>query len=38
MRLGTEPAAPHVTVDYRLTAAASLGEQIATLVSGLAPA
>jgi hypothetical protein len=32
MRLGTEPAAPHVTVDNRLAAAASLDEQIATLL------
>src|SRR5579864_7681138 len=29
MRLGAEPAAPHLTVDNRLTAAASLGDQIA---------
>jgi hypothetical protein len=33
MRLGTEPTAPHVTVDNRLTAATSLGEQVAVLVS-----
>jgi hypothetical protein len=33
MRLDTEPAAPHVIVDNRLTAAASLGEQVAALVS-----
>ena len=32
MRVGTEPAAPHVTVDNRLTAAASLDEQMATLL------
>ncbi len=32
MRLGTGPAAPHVTVDNRLTAAAPLDEQIATLL------
>ena len=32
MRLGTAPAAPHVTVDNRLTAAASLDDQIATLL------
>ena len=31
MRLGAEPAAPHLTVDNRLTAAASLGDQIAAL-------
>jgi hypothetical protein len=33
MRLDTEPAAPHVIVDNRLTAATSLGEQVAALVS-----
>jgi predicted kinase len=33
MRLDTEPAAPHVTVDNRLTAATSLGEQVAALVA-----
>jgi predicted kinase len=32
MRLGTEPAAPHVTVDNRL-AAASLEDQVAALVA-----
>ena len=32
MRLGTAPAAPHVTVDNRLTAAASLDDQIAALI------
>ncbi len=32
MRLGAEPAAPHLTVDNRLTAAASLGDQIAALI------
>jgi AAA domain-containing protein len=31
MRLGTEPAAPHVTVDNRLTAASPLADQIAAL-------
>ena len=31
MRLGTEPAAPHLTVDNRLTAAEPLTAQIATL-------
>ena len=31
MRLGTEPAAPHLTVDNRLTAAESLTTQIAAL-------
>ena len=33
MRLGTEPSAPHVTVDNRVTAAASLGEQVAALAA-----
>ena len=33
IRLGAEPAAPHVTVDNRLTAAATLGDQIAALVA-----
>jgi hypothetical protein len=32
MRLATAPAAPHVTVDNRLTAAASLDDQIAALI------
>jgi hypothetical protein len=32
MRLGTAPAAPHVTVDNRLTATASLDDQIAALI------
>ncbi len=31
MRLGTEPAAPHLTVDNRLAAAASLADQVAAL-------
>ena len=35
MRVGAEPAAPHVTVDNRLTAAIPLGEQIAALVSAV---
>ena len=35
MRLGTEPAAPHVTVDNRRTAAASLHAQVAALVASL---
>jgi hypothetical protein len=33
MRLGCEPAAPHVTVDNRLTAATPLEDQIAALVT-----
>ena len=33
MRLGNEPAAPHVTVDNSLTAARSLGEQVTALVA-----
>jgi len=32
MRLGAEPAAPHLTVDNRLTAAAPLDDQVAALV------
>jgi predicted kinase len=31
MRIGTEPAAPHLTVDNRLTASVPLGEQVAAL-------
>jgi predicted kinase len=33
IRLGVEPAAPHVTVDNRLTAAARLEDQVADLVA-----
>jgi predicted kinase len=33
IRLGVEPAAPHVTVDNRLTAAAPLAEQVADLIA-----
>ncbi len=33
MRLGSEPAAPHVTVDNRLTAAVPLEAQIAALIA-----
>jgi predicted kinase len=33
IRLGAEPAAPHVTVDNRLTAAATLGDQIVALIA-----
>ena len=33
MRLGTEPAVPHLTVDNRLTATESLADQIAALAS-----
>ena len=32
MRLGTTPAAPHLTVDNRLTALASLHDQVAAIV------
>jgi len=32
MRLGTEPAAPHVTVDNRLTTTVPLADQVAALV------
>jgi predicted kinase len=34
MRLDTEPAAPHVTIDNRLTATATLEAQVAALVPG----
>jgi hypothetical protein len=37
MRLGVEPAAPHSTVDNRLAAAASLGDQVAALVGQAQP-
>ena len=35
MRIGVEPAAPHLTVDNRLTAAIPLAEQVAFLVKNL---
>jgi predicted kinase len=35
MRLGAEPAAPHLTIDNRVTAAASLQDQVARLVASL---
>lgn len=35
MYLHTEPAAPHVTIDNRLSAAASLADQIARLATGV---
>jgi hypothetical protein len=35
MRLGAEPAAPHVTVDNRLTATVPLSEQVAALVQAV---
>jgi len=37
MRLGAEPAAPHVTVDNRLAAAVPLGDQVAALVGPAQP-
>jgi predicted kinase len=37
MRLGAEPAAPHVTVDNRLAAAVALEDQIAALVTQAKP-
>ena len=37
MRLGTEPAAPHLTVDNRLTAATPLREQVSALVARVQP-
>jgi len=38
MRLGTEPAAPHVTIDNRLTAGATLEAQVAAAVEALSRA
>jgi hypothetical protein len=35
MRIGAEPAAPHVTVDNRLTATVPLSEQVAALVQAV---
>jgi predicted kinase len=35
MRLGAEPAAPHTTIDNRLSTAAKLADQVAGLVTGL---
>jgi len=35
MRLGTEPAAPHVTIDNRLAAAATLEDQVAAAAGAL---
>ena len=37
MRVGAEPAAPHLTVDNRLTAAATLDDQVAALVKQAQP-
>jgi len=37
MHLGAEPEAPHATIDNRLTAAATLDEQVAALVAGQRP-
>jgi predicted kinase len=34
MRLGAEPAAPHATIDNRLTAAETLEDQVARLITG----
>ena len=36
MRLGSRPAAPHVVIDNRRTAAASLEDQVARLIAGSA--
>jgi hypothetical protein len=33
MRLDAEPAAPHVVIDNRLTSAAALEDQVATLTA-----
>jgi len=38
IRLGAEPAAPHVTIDNRLTATATLADQVAALLTGAAAA
>jgi predicted kinase len=35
MRLDAEPAAPHVAIDNRLTSAAALEDQVATLIASL---
>jgi hypothetical protein len=35
MRLGAEPAAPHVTIDNRLTAGAALDAQVAEAIEAL---
>jgi hypothetical protein len=35
MRLGTEPAAPHVTIDNRAGAAVTLAAQVAALARSL---
>jgi hypothetical protein len=37
MRLGTEPAAPHLTIDNRLTATLPLRDQITDLLSRAQP-
>jgi predicted kinase len=37
MRLDTEPAAPHVTIDNRLAAAAPLEDQVAAVAAALSP-
>jgi len=37
MRLDTEPAAPHLTIDNRLTAAATLEDQVAAAARTLSP-
>ena len=34
MRLGAAPTAPHIAIDNRLTASATLEDQVATLVAG----
>ena len=37
MRLGAEPAAPHVTIDNRLTASTTLEAQLAAVIEALSP-
>ena len=38
MRLGTEPAAPHVTIDNRRSAGGTLEAQVAAVIQALSPA
>jgi predicted kinase len=38
MRLGAEPAAPHVTIDNRLSAGSSLEARVAAVIAALSPA
>jgi hypothetical protein len=38
MRLGAEPAAPHVTIDNRRSAGGTLEAQVAAVIQALSPA